>query len=605
MNKVLIYIDSINRKVYAPVGSNLLEVLREEGIILPSSCGGKGICGKCLVGVEKFNDIHSLQKTEQSEADKNIQYACQVSLNESIKVTLLSQIIDSNLINFRKVYSLNVRVNVKPCVSAKRLRIKQKYDKSSSALYDFNRKIEGKACSEIFIKKILNCYVQNEFNGYFITRSNEIIDWIPEKEFKGTYGLTVDLGTTTIGVELVDLKIGETVAFATELNPQVKYGDDVISRISFASVSRDNLHLLHLELVKVLNKMIKQIESTLGVNKQNIYDLVVAGNTPMIHFFLNIDPSSLGQYPFVPIIRNHVVVDAGDIGINVFPKANCFIFPSIGGFVGGDIVAGILATDLHKRPEPVLFIDLGTNGEIVVWNGSQLWACSTAMGPAFEGGRIQCGMRAMRGAIEHVLLSSQGELKMEVVGDVEPEGICGSGLIDLIAILLNNDVVDYTGRLRFPSEKVPEWASKRLLSENTNVRFCLWKGDTREIFIDAKDVRQFQLACSAIRCGVKLMLRCAGLDPRDIKKVYIAGTFGYHLNKENFLSLGILPEEIDKDKIEFVGNSSLAGAKMALINKTKREESITISRKVKHIDLSTLPGFEEEFAMSMFFPERG
>ncbi|MGC9053148.1 MAG: ASKHA domain-containing protein, partial [Candidatus Hydrogenedens sp.] len=319
---------------------------------------------------------------------------------------------------------------------------------------------------------------------------------------------------------------------------------------------------------------------------------------------LDLDPSSLGEYPFMPTFISSLTLPTKEIGIHTHPEAKMYIYPAIGGFVGGDISAGLLAINALKEENSFIFVDLGTNGEIVVSNKRNLWATSTAVGPAFEGVRIECGMRASIGAIERIIFKDD-DIDIKVIGNIEPIGMCGSALIDLLAILLKMKVIDTTGRMLSEltnNMNIPEKIRKRVETYNSNVIFKVFHNKDKKVFLSARDVRQLQLSCSAIKCGIKLLTKKAGIGLSAIDKIYIAGTFGFHLNKENLKTIGIIPKEIVDSKIDFIGNSSLAGAKYALINKELRDNIKEISRHIKHIDLSTIPEFEEEFAMSTFFP---
>ncbi|HOV34124.1 MAG TPA: ASKHA domain-containing protein, partial [Candidatus Hydrogenedens sp.] len=449
---------------------------------------------------------------------------------------------------------------------------------------------------------------ETNFSGVLIYNDEEILDWIPEKECEDIFGVAIDLGTTSIGIELVNLSSGESICTLSELNPQVLYGDDVISRISYVTQSEDNLKTIQKKVITGINNIIERLIDDAGIKKQFIYDGVIAGNTTMLHLLLGVNPKSLGECPFVPVFDTSIKVFAEELGINIHSTGQIYILPSIGGFIGGDIIAGLIALNLFNKKEPFLFIDLGTNGEIVLGNHEQILAASTAVGPAFEGARIECGMRAATGAIEHIIYDGE-DIKIQAIDNVEPIGLCGSAMIDLLAILLQLGIVDITGRMLSKeniSSNIPQKIRERIKNRNSEVIFEVFNNENegRKIFLSAKDVRQLQLACAAIKCGIKLLTDAAKIKMSAIENIYIAGTFGYHLDKKSLKSIGIIPYEINDEKIHFVGNTSLAGAKCALLNKDVRNISEQLARSIKHIDLSTIPTFEEEFAMSTYFPEQ-
>ena len=605
MNDILIKILPANQEVRAKKGSYLIDVLYEHGFIIPSSCGKRGICGKCLVEVEYTNKGNENSTKEKSHLLIN---SCQYIVEKDIAVYLPQVQIDKQkeIYKFKKPYQIKIETSFNPNIQVLKVNVEKEEIKKSKSYQDYFFSLIGKKDISLEVLKKIACVKNDITKSYNLIFSNkQIIDIKKEREFNGIYGIAIDLGTTSIAIELINLMSGENVGDISELNPQILYGDDVISRISYAIQSEDNTKLMQKSVVSGINNLNEQLVKKIGITQNDIYDVVVAGNTTMIHLLLGIDPSSLGEYPFTPTFLSNITIPPNKIGIHTHPEAQMYIYPAIGGFVGGDITAGLLAINAIKKEKPFLFVDLGTNGEIVIAKQGHLYATSTAVGPAFEGVRIQCGMRASIGAIEKITLNND-DIDIKVIGNIEPLGICGSALIDLLAILLRLKIINTSGRMLSESvnnPNVPEKIRKRVKTNNSDVIFEVFHGKNKKIFLSSRDVRQLQLSCSAIKCGIKLLAKEADIGLQTFEKIYIAGTFGFYLNRKNLKTIGIIPEEINEEKIEFVGNSSLAGAKYALINKDLRNNIEEILGIIKHIDLSTIPEFEEEFAMSTFFPE--
>ncbi len=598
----------MNKSIKVEKGSNLLDSLYDHGFMIPSSCGKKGICGKCKVEIEYYQNSDSIEK---KKSGKLLVHSCQFAINENIIVYLPPIYIHDKKtsIQYTKPYTIRIDTTLNPYIQKAMLHIKKPtFDDTRSYLTRLFQKIGERHVSIKVLQQLLHKIRETNFSGVLIYNDEEILDWLPENECKDIFGVAIDLGTTSVGIELVNLSSGESVGTLSELNPQVLYGDDVISRISYATQSENNLKTIQRKVITGINNIIERLIDDTGIEKQSICDGVIAGNTTMLHLLLGVNPVSLGECPFVPVFDTSIKVSAAELGIDIPSTGQLYIFPSIGGFIGGDIVSGLIALNLFEKKEPFLFVDLGTNGEIVLGNHEQFWATSTAVGPAFEGARIECGMRAATGAIEHIIYDGK-DIKIQTIDNVEPIGLCGSALIDLLAILLQLGLVDITGRM-LSKEKIlpniPQKIRERIKKHDSEVIFEVFNSENNDknIFLSAKDVRQLQLACAAIKCGIKLLTNAAKIKMNDIENIYIAGTFGYHLDKKSLKTIGIIPYEVDDEKIHFVGNTSLAGAKYALLNKNIRNISEEFARSIKHIDLSTIPAFEEEFAMSTYFPEQ-
>ena len=410
------------------------------------------------------------------------------------------------------------------------------------------------------------------------------------------YGVVVDIGTTTLVATLVDLKTGKEVASTSALNPQSLHAHDVLSRIKLASDSA-GLALFYGLFLSETDRMMGELTDRSGVERRHIYEVVYSGNTTMLHLAVNTDPSSLGRYPYTPVLRGGYLPLPRGGGLGVAEFASLYLPPVISGFVGADITSGVLATRLHERKGTTLFIDIGTNGEMVIASDGRLIASSTAAGPAFEGMNITFGMRAGDGAIESFEITKEGGLLSGTIGQAAAKGICGSGLVDIVGELVAYGVIDRNGRIATNGNGgFPGVFRERLALKDGKPIFFL----SDSVYLSQGDVRQVQLAKGAIRTGVEYLLRDAGVGPSDVDEVLIAGAFGYHLREKNLLALGLLPGEF-KGKVGFVGNTSKTGGVAFLLNKGYRTEMEGVARAVRTIELADYKDFDRTFVNFLRF----
>jgi uncharacterized 2Fe-2S/4Fe-4S cluster protein (DUF4445 family) len=408
------------------------------------------------------------------------------------------------------------------------------------------------------------------------------------------YGLAVDIGTTTLVVSLVDLRDGRELAVASSLNPQTRHAQDVLSRIKLAS-KPDGLATLHGELIEELNRQIAAAAYEAGISAEHIYEAVFSGNTTMMHLATRTNPASLGKYPYTPALQGGNHLCAQDIGLAIASRGLIYLPPIMSAYVGGDITSGILSTSLAEQQGVVLFVDIGTNGEMVLAVNGELKATSTAAGPAFEGMNIACGMRASRGAVEMVSLSDAG-VEIKTIGDAAPVGLCGSGLLDVVGELAAHGGVDKNGR--FQTDRATgskAWSDGWDAMDGKRV-FRI----AGPVYLLQKDVRQVQLAKAAIRSGIELLLKAHQLTAKDVDRVLIAGSFGFHLRTASLIHLGLLSPEFG-DRVEFVGNTSKTGAQAFLLNRRWREQMQENVRRVTVVELANDPAFEKTFVQALSF----
>ena len=431
---------------------------------------------------------------------------------------------------------------------------------------------------------------EGHFQGTAVLDRDRLIDFEPGNTEWDSFGVAIDLGTTTLVAALLDLATGRQIRVASRLNPQTRFGDDVLSRILLARTRPDGLEQLQRLVAEALDEMIGELCDATGIARRQVYHATLAGNTTMQQIFCGIDPGPLGEMPFVPAVRQGLAFPAAEGGLGIHPRGRVYVLPIIGAFVGGDIVGGILATGLADCTGPTLLIDIGTNGEIVLAADGKLTATSTAAGPAFEGARITQGMRASRGAIEKVVVDQQ--LHVHVIGHVPPVGLCGSALIDATAELLRHGLVSPQGRLLSPEElpqgvlpdlarrikrRDPEvpgarkspscWPRPEVRGQRSDPTFDfrlptsdLRRSGGKKVALTDRDLREVQLASGAIRAGIELLLKRHGLGPKDLDRVLLAGGFGNYIRRGNALRIGLLPPGIEPSRVRYQGNTSLAGA---------------------------------------------
>ena len=605
-------------------GTTILEALESAGINIDTPCGGKGTCGKCKIWVIKgMNTITPVEEKFLSEEEikKGFRLACQTKIFKDTIIEIPSKI----RLDFKKVFSSNLKGDIhrnknnfslesnlkkifldleKPSLDDQRPDWERIKDELSS------KKVENishlKTSVEI-LKKIPALMREANFKITVILYNNEMIDIEKGETTQNSYGIAFDIGTTTVAGYLVDLRTGKELSAVAKTNPQIIYGEDVISRIEFTQKRKENLEILQREIVNILNEIIKEIVQQAGVNINNIYKITIAGNTCMHHLLLGFNPSYLAPSPYIPVIKESLNLKAKDIPRFVLePTANVYMLPNISAFVGADIVAGILAICMWENEKISLFIDLGTNGEIVLGSKRKMWACSTAAGPAFEGARISSGMRAVEGAIDKVKIDNKS-IDYRVIKDGKVRGICGSGLIDLIAELLKLGLINKSGKLIDREEcnsELSEEIKKRIIKGGKGNKFLLAKDKETEngkpIYLTQRDIREVQLAKAAIYVGIKILLREVNISPEDIQKVLLAGAFGNFIDKKSAIRIGLIPY-LPLEKIESVGNAAGRGAEIALLSEKTRKICEKISKDIKYIELSSRTDFQEEFIDAMFF----
>lgn len=426
---------------------------------------------------------------------------------------------------------------------------------------------------------------------------------VPEFErdtWKTGYGVAVDIGTTTVVASLVDLKTGMETASVSGINEQKKYGLDILTRITYEYENPETgCKQLQKAIVDMLNVMLDNLCYKNKINKQEIKEIDVAANCTMMHMLLGVDARTIGRAPYQPVFLDAQKLAATEIGLKTAEDTILYCLPQVSAYIGADIVAGAYVCSLQKEKENTLFIDIGTNGEIVLTGKDNILCCSCAAGPALEGMNISCGMRAAEGAVEDVQITEKG-IRMQTIGNREPIGICGSGILAVLKELLRTGFVKKTG-VFIKKESLPETDYRKAMIRMNGKKREFILQESPELIVTQGDIRQVQLAKGAIRSGFTALLNAAGIKEEELQKVIIAGQFGAHLPAELLTGTGILPEDVE-GRLNYVGNSSKTGAYMALLSETVKKEIEQLARKMKYIELSKTENYERIFTESMIFP---
>ncbi len=599
--KVRIRVIPLGKDLNLEKGTNLRMSLIEAGIPLDSVCGGQGTCLKCkgqISGVSgKFTELEQ-EKLSAEELRNGWRLACQVIVEEPGEVRLPEMEVSRAKASFGL---LGEEIPLQPNVHLRHFQLSEPTMSDQRA--DWNRLAEYLEISELgpvraelsLLREISDRLRDWSFQGEAVLVGDTVAALDPPNSARGMLGVALDIGTTTLAAGLVDLGTGKVVALDAELNPQIAFGADVISRIVYMRDSPEKRKKLQKELIKGLNQLLLRMCRLAKRERERIFEATVVGNTTMLHSLLGLDALHIALSPYVGILNRALCLPADELGLQIHPRGRVHILPAIASFVGADTVAVILATRLQQTRVPRLAIDIGTNGEVMLATKDGILTASTAAGPAFEGGRIKFGMRATKGAISS--FQATPSVDYTVIGSVVARGICGSGLVDLVAELFRVGVLDRKGRMLLPSETGSSLAAE--LAQRVRVRgeereFVVSRNEETEITLAQQDVRELQLAKGAIRAGIELLMKEADINTGDIREVLLSGVFGNYINREKAVILGLIPP-FPLERIHFIGNGAMDGALRALLNLEERRRADKISAQVHHVELSGRADFEETF----------
>ncbi len=588
-----------------PEGLTLREALARLGAEVLAPCGGEGTCGKCRVQVHEgavppLPEESALLKPEQ--LDQGLRLSCRVRVAGPLRVEIPAS---SRRPAMRILPGgLSRPVPLDPAVTKQVVHLEPQQLHQPWARLEhlrFSGELRADLRADLDLLRRLPSLLDGE-GGTFtaVLREDRLLDVERGDTTGRCFGVALDLGTTTVVASLVDMVSGREVGHAAVVNGQTAYGHDVIARINHTLEEDAGLEELRQAALVSLQEVITQVLERAGVQREEVYEATLVGNSTMMHLFLGISPLSLGQLPYVAMFNDALEMPAHQAGLQLNPAAWLYMLPEIAGFVGADTVGAILATSLDEDEGRIrLMADIGTNCELALRYGKRLLVTSTPAGPAFEGARIACGMYAAPGAIEEVHLD--GTVKLKVIGGGPPLGLCGSGLLDAGAELVRCGIVDETGRLLDPEEvEDPVW-KERLIEEDEARAFVLaWREGQPPLTLTQRDIRELQLAKGSIRTAIDFLLERTGLKPADLDEICLAGGFGTYLDEHSALRLGLLPA-VDPKKIRFVGNGALVGARLALISRDLRQGGALAARQAEHLQLAGTPDFQMRFAESMLF----
>jgi uncharacterized 2Fe-2S/4Fe-4S cluster protein (DUF4445 family) len=612
-NLVSIRFEPEGRVVKAEPGENLRLLANASGVFIRSDCNGDGTCGKCRVIIaENGESLGEFTYSEQDlltdrEVQQGYRLACQVQVKENLVV----RIPEETGLRIRQVQSTGLEREMRLNPSVKKVHVVIHQPTLSDVLSDWERLAQA---------------VKNSVQPADLRIDPDLLPVLPrllrECEWDVTAvlptpgqvcalergdttsricGYAVDIGTSKLVGVLINLVTGETLNTLFVENPQLVYGEDIMSRMSFAMKAHENSLKLKSSVLSAINQLLERSCAMARVTPGQVYELVIVGNTAMHHFLLGIESRYLALSPYVPALKGAIDLHAKDVGVLAHPHANVHVLPLIAGYVGADAVADVLASGIREADELSLLLDIGTNTELFVGNRNDIVSCSCASGPAFEGAHIRQGMKAVHGAIERVRVEPTTlNVHYETIGGGKPVGICGSGILDAVAELLKCHVIDFKGRF----QKID---NERLVEVSGDRAFVLAWGDETStgdpVVITQRDIGEVQLAKAAIHSGCAVLMSRVGVKAADLKRVYIAGSFGNYVNPASAKFLGLIPE-VPTEIIRFVGNTAIAGAKMCLASVEARREAKAIGEQVRYIELGADPGFSKEFAASMYLPHQ-
>jgi len=608
--------------------STILDAARQLGAGLESVCGGKGTCGKCKVRIEEGNyakyginsSIAAVTIKEEAIAKfitkqqikEHFTLACQTRIHDDVVVFVPEESRKGQQVVRKEATNRKIKLN--PAI--KKYYVELVPATLHDATGDYERllarlekqyDLSGLAMDYPVLTGLQNIVREGNWKvTVSIWKNKEIVGVEAGKVDKG-YGLAIDIGTTTVAGYLCDLVTGKVLATEAMMNPQVAYGEDLMSRISYATKEKNGLKKLNDAVIEGLNQIAEGACKTAGIERTDIIDMAVVGNTCIHHLFLNIPPQYLGKSPFPPAIHHSVDVKARDLGLKVAKGAYVHVLPNEAGFVGADNVGVLIAEEPYNQDEMLLIIDIGTNGELILGNRKRLMSSSCATGPAFEGAEIKHGMRAAAGAIEKLVIDPvTKEVKFKVIGNnkwntedknIGARGICGSGIFDAAAQLFLTGIIDKSGRFNMNIK------SSRLRRNEKEPEFVLaWANETainQDITIVQKDIRAIQLAKGAMYSGARIMMNRMGVSKVD--RVILAGAFGSYIDKVSAAVIGLFPD-CDRKFVYAVGNAAGDGARIALLNVEKRDEADFWAKRVEYVELTLEPNFNSIFTKALTFP---
>lgn len=593
-------------------GDTVWDALQKTHVELESDCGGLGRCGKCKVRVLSSTGPPTekeLELLDEEELQQGIRLACRTEVSQDMVVHTGEPEAEAE---YYQILKTGHRPLLHPYPLIGKRLITTPPNLPNEGLSDLDRLKLVMVPEYEDLTATLNCLRTlperlraTDYSGTAVLHGDCLLAWQDREEIGNHYGLVFDLGTSTLVGKLISLVDGAEVAVVSCLNSQMKHGTNVISRLQYVKERPRGLRTFHNLLVRDLRFLIKRLLRAGGLKPEDIFIAVAAGNTTMQHFLLNLDPSGIAEAPFSPVLTDGVVVRAAEVDIELHPDALLYVMPTKSGYIGGDLMSVIVTSGAAEQDEEmILGLDLGTNGEIFLGNRRRLVTCSAAAGPALEGANISSGMIAKAGAIEAVKFAD-GELVYQVIGNIRPLGICGSGLVEIVALLLELGAIDHEGLIRRSRRKVARSLSGRVTCKSGVCQFLVASAedshDDRPIYLTQRDVRELQLAKGAVAAGIEILMEEMGVGIADIDRVYLAGALGNYVDPQSAMRIGLLPE-FDLGIVSSLGNAASTGASMVLLSKNYWRMANELADSIEHVELSSRLDFNEHFVEKIDFP---
>jgi len=601
------------RKVEVPRGTTILDAAQKAGLNMNVVCGGQGKCGKCVVYIQSGKADFDRQKYGRFFTEAELQKGACLACESLVQGDLHVVVPEHTLIQEQKILveGLEQAIDFRP--SVRKYYVELQPPTLSDPSPDLSRLLWGIQKNGGPVAELMYAPLEMlrvipgllRHSDWKVTATiglvpggYRLIDLQENDTSKRIFGAAVDLGSTTVVVYLWDLVTGKTVCVASNYNKQISCGEDILARVNFAR--KNGLTKLQALAAESINQALTTASNSAGIDREDIYEVIVAGNTVMTHILLGIDPAYMIAEPYVPVVRRALSITASRIGITVNPNGGVFVFPAVSDFIGGDIIADILACGMSERDEISLLIDIGTNFEVVLGNKEWMFSCAGAAGPALEGGEVLFGMRANPGAIEKLTIDPVTLTpKYSTINGIKPRGICGSGLIDLLAELLCTCVIDRTGRINTDID------NPRIRKTGHFPEYVIaWAKETeidKDIVITENDIKNLIMSKASIHAACVTLMKEAGVSRHEIATIYFAGAFGNYIDKKNATIIGLIPE-IPFDQIKNMGNGAVAGANIALINRRTRKTLDEIAFKIAYIELNAENSFMDEYTSSTFLP---
>lgn len=600
--------------VRAKRGATIFKALENQPVELDSDCGGLGKCGKCKVQVITPLGPPNAQEEKllsEEELARGIRLACQVALEKDLVINLDRAVGGEDHFQILKSGQMPI-ISLDPLVDKHIVNLPEA--EQGGDVGDLERVAAGLGPEFKGLSAGLDCLRRLPVDlreigerGAAVLHGKRLLAWQDWEQVGRRYGLVFDLGTSTLVGKLISLLDGREVAVASCLNGQARHGADVISRLQYAREHRQGLAKLNKLVISDLERLVQRLLRVVDIEPEEVFVAVACGNPTMVHLMLAIPPDAIAEAPFSPALTDGLVVYAGQTGLRLAPEAVLYLLPAKSGYVGGDLIATMLASGVWTKGHPLsLGLDLGTNGEIFLGSRERLLTCSAAAGPALEGSNISFGMIARSGAIESVSAEDQG-LVYRTIGNVKPRGLCGSGLVDLVAVLLHLGIIDREGLITEPGPNTPAWLAARVEPDGAVMRFVVADKDEafegKPVYLSQRDVRELQLAKAAVAAGVQILMDEMAIEPRDLGKIYLAGALGNYVNPYSAMRVGLLPM-VHPEKIISLGNAASTGSAMVLLSRGHWRLARTLAKGIDHVELSSRPEFNDHFVEQMDFPTR-